>query len=359
MLQTNSKLTRRLMLGLIAVVLTMTVLSGCGKKDGSKETGSVVATYKDGGKVTRGEFDKYVGATKFFYPMYAQYEADPAFQEHMMNQLIAFRLLSNKADDATKKDADTKTTEQMKQITDYFNQQGKDALTTQLKEYAITQDDLKDYVKMSMVVLGSAEKQVTDDQVKTNYDEKLAAKALDVVTVRHVLVMLQDESGKDLRTKDEALKRANEVKDKLKAGGDFAALAKEYSDDGGSKDNGGQYADADPNQWVENFKNAALTLPLNQISEPIETEYGYHVMKVESRKTKTLDETKADIKSELAETVITNFMDKDLPTYDIKITGLATATPTPAASVAPSATPAATATPTATGTPASTPTPAK
>lgn len=347
MLQTSSTFTRRLMLGLIAVVLTMTVLSGCGKKakEGTSDSGTVVATYKDGGKVTRGDFNKYVGATKFFYPMYAQYEADPSFQEHMMNQLISFRLLAGKADEATKKTADTKTTEQMTQIKQYFEQTGKDALDKQLKEFEITQDDLKDYVKTSMIVLTSAEKQVTDDQVKANYDEKAKAKALDVATVSHILVMLKDESGKDLRTKDEALKRALEVKDKLDKGGDFAALAKEYSDDGGSKDNGGKYADADPNQWVENFKNAALTLPLNKISEPVETEYGYHVMKVESRKTKTLDEMKPDIKSELAETIITGFMDKDLPGYDIKITGLTQPTPSPSATTAPSATPAPAASP--------------
>lgn len=348
MLQINSTYARRLILGLIAVVLTMTVLSGCGKKgkEGSTDSKTVVATYKDGGKVTRGEFNKYVGATKFFYPMYAQYEADPAFQEHMMNQLIAFRLLASKADDAAKKDADTKTTEQMDQIKKYFEQTDKGALDKQLKEYDITQDDLKEYVKTSMIVLTSAEKQVTDDQVKANYDEKAKAKALDVATVSHILVMLKDQTGKDLRTKEEALKRALEVKDKLDKGGDFAALAKEYSEDEGSKENGGKYTDADPNQWVENFKNAALTLPLNKISDPIETEYGYHVMKVESRKTKTLDEMKADIKSELAETIITDFMDKDLPKYEIKITGLTQPTPAPSATTAPSTTPAPSASPT-------------
>ncbi|MDF2668207.1 MAG: peptidylprolyl isomerase [Paenibacillus sp.] len=349
MLQINKSYTRTLIMGLIAVVLTMAVLSGCGKKD-KEPTSEVVATYKDGGKVTRAEFDSYLGATKFFYPMYAQYEADPAFQEHMAKQLISFRLLSNKADSDSKKEAETKTKEQMDQISQYFEANGgKDALATQLKELNISQDNLKDYVQLSMNVLTAAEKKVTDDQVKVKYDEKVAAKSLDVATVSHVLVMMQDETGKDIRTKEEALKRAQEVKDKLDKGGDFATLAKEYSDDGGSKDNAGKYEDADPNQWVENFKNAAITLPLNKISDPIETEYGYHVMRVDSRKTKSLDEEKTNIKSELAEVQITDFMEKELPTYDLKLDKLVpAATPTPSAppaasspSVAPSVTPSA------------------
>ncbi|WP_127588066.1 peptidylprolyl isomerase [Paenibacillus koleovorans] len=331
MLLINKRYARRLALGLIALVLAMTVLGGCAKK-GSK---TAVATYKDGGKVTQAEFDKYIGATKFFYPMYAQYEGDPAFEEHMVKQLVAFRLLGARADEAAKKDAGTKTKDQMTQIKDYFNQQGKDALKTQLKELKVTEKDLEDYVLQSLTVLSSAELKVTDDQMKASYEEKVKNKELEITTVSHILVMLQDETGKDIRKKEDALKRAQEVKDKLDKGGDFAALAKEYSDDPGSKDNGGKYEDADPNQWVDNFKNAALNLPLNKISDPIETEYGYHVMRVDARKTKTFDELKVELKSVVAESQITDFMEKELPSYDIKYLK---ATPTP--SETPSASPA-------------------
>ncbi len=62
-----------------------------------------------------------------------------------------------------------------------------------------------------------------------------------------------------------------------------------------------------------NSKKAAAELPLGQVSDPVKTDYGYHVMKVESRTTKKLDDVKADIKSGLAEQQIYNFAEKELP----------------------------------------------
>ncbi|MEF3306550.1 peptidylprolyl isomerase [Paenibacillus sp. GYB003] len=315
----RSKTRRRLSVLLAAVVVTALALTGCGKdnKNGSAAAGGteVVATYKDG-NVTKGEYDSFVGSVKFFNPMYAQFETDPTFQDYMMKQLIAFKVLGAKADDQSKKDAETKTKEQMDQIKQYFEQQGgdKNAFDMQLKAANLTQDDIKNYILKSLIVLGDAEKKVTDDQMKAKYDENAKANAYTIATVSHVLVSLKDANQeKDIRTKEEALKRAQEVKQKLDGGADFAAVAKEYSDDGGSKDNGGKYENADVTQWVEGFKKAAIELPIGQISDPVETEFGYHVMRVEARSSKTFDEMKDQIKSELAEMQVSDFIEKDLP----------------------------------------------
>lgn len=56
-----------------------------------------------------------------------------------------------------------------------------------------------------------------------------------------------------------------------------------YSEDPGSAEKGGLYENTPVSTWVEAFKEAAKTLPLNKISDPVETEYGYHIMKVEAR----------------------------------------------------------------------------
>lgn len=316
----RGKTARRLSVILAGVVVAALALTGCGKDNksgasGSADSKAVVATYKDG-NVTKGEYDSFVGAVKFFNPMYAQFETDPTFQDFMMKQLIAFKVLGAKADEQSKKDAETKTKDQMDQIKNYFEQQSgdKNAFDTQLKAVNLSQDDIHKYILSSLTVLGDAEKKVTDDSVKAKYDEGVKENAYTVATVSHVLVSLKDENReKDIRTKDEALKRAQEVKQKLDGGADFAEIAKQYSDDGGSKNNGGKYENADPSQWVEGFKNAALTLPIGQISDPVETEYGYHVMRVDARTTKTLDEVKDSIKSGLAEEQVTDFIDKDLP----------------------------------------------
>ncbi|OXM82601.1 peptidylprolyl isomerase [Paenibacillus rigui] len=324
MLSNNWKKVRK---GLIAVLAVMTILTaaGCGKKaEGDAGTAAttkadakeVLVTYKDGGKVTRGEFDTFLNVNLFFYKEYAQYKDDPAFQQDMMKQLVTFKILSSRADDKAKAEADTKAKAQIEQIKTYFGAQ-EGGLDKQLKDANLATKDVEDFVTRSMQAIAAMESKVTDQQVKEAYDKNLAAdkNAYDVATVSHILIGTSDPAtGKESRSKEDALKRAKEVQDKLKNGGDFVALAKEYSDDPGSKDKGGKYENVDISQWVPEFKNAAATLPLNQISDPVETSYGYHIMKVETRKTKTFDDVKADLRSQLAEPQIYDFVEKELPT---------------------------------------------
>ena len=148
------------------------------------------------------------------------------------------------------------------------------------------------------------------------------------VTVRHILVATKttDETTqeeKELRTSEEALARAKEVKAKLEAGGDWAALAKEYSDDPGSKDTGGLYADKKNGSWVEEFKQAAYKQEIGVIGDPVETEYGYHVILVEKRDTpafdKLSDTDKEAVKSAVAYTHMNKFMTDELPKQEIVI----------------------------------------
>jgi foldase protein PrsA len=313
--------------GLITVLAAVTLMSvtavGCGKKDPAPAAApaqpgadEVLVTYKEGGKVTRGEFDTFVNINAFFYKEYAQYKADPAFQQDMMKQLVTFRILSSRADDKVKAEAQTKTMEQMNQIKTFLGMQ-EGGLDKQLKDANLSEKDVNDFVLRSTQAIGAMQSKVTDQQTKETYDKHLAAdkNAFDTATVSHILIAAAADAapGKEVRTKEDALKRAQEVQGKLNDGGDFAALAKEYSDDQGSKDNGGKYADADVSKWVPEFKKAALELPINKVSDPVETTYGYHVMKVESRKTKTFDEAKDSLKAEVAEPMIYDFVEKELP----------------------------------------------
>ncbi|MDF2960567.1 MAG: PpiC-type peptidyl-prolyl cis-trans isomerase [Paenibacillus sp.] len=338
---------------LAAVTLVSVVATGCGKKteDPAPGTaapapaaqdanaGEVLVTYKDGGKVTRGEFNTFLNINTFFYKEYAQYKEDPAFQQDMMKQLVTFRVLSSRADDKAKAEAEKKTKEQMDQIKMFLGMQ-EGGLEKQLKDANLTEKDVNDFVLRSMQGISAMESKVTDQQIKEAYDKHLAQdkNAYDTATVSHILIGTMDPAtGKESRTKEEAKTRANEVKDKLKNGGDFVALAKEYSEDPGSKDNGGKYENAEISQWVPEFKKAAIELPINQISDPVETAYGYHVMKVESRNTKSFDEVKPGLRSEAAEAQVYEFVEKELPTL-IETNNLPKPAATPPA--APPATPA-------------------
>jgi len=126
---------------------------------------------------------------------------------------------------------------------------------------------------------------VAEADVKAFYDKHPERfKQPDLVSVRHILVAVKQGEGQPGLGEDEAKARIAKVQEELKGGAKFEDLAKTYSDDPGSKDNGGLYADADPSGWVAEFGAAARTQAMGEVGAPIKTQFGYHLMRVESRK---------------------------------------------------------------------------
>jgi peptidyl-prolyl cis-trans isomerase D len=102
------------------------------------------------------------------------------------------------------------------------------------------------------------------------------------VRVRHILIRpnTQDEAGWQA-----ALARAREVYTKAVApGADFAALAKQYSDDPGSKDSGGDLGWFSRGRMVKEFEDAAFALKPGEVSAPVKSQFGYHILKLEGRR---------------------------------------------------------------------------
>ena len=126
---------------------------------------------------------------------------------------------------------------------------------------------------------------VDEADVKAYYDKHPDRfKQPDQVSVRHILVTVKQGEGKQGLSDVEAKARIAKIQAELKKGAKFEALAKKYSDDPGSKENGGLYADADPSGWVPEFGAATRTQPVGKVGSPVKTTYGYHLIKVESRK---------------------------------------------------------------------------
>lgn len=311
-------------MGLI-LVLALSVFSGCGKKSGSSKA---VATYK-GGEITQAEFDKFIGVNKAMDPSMASMLEEPTYKDYVLNQMLnqqaILKILYSKATDQSKKDAEKKADDYMAPIKS-FDKDQKAQFESNLKTANVTEKDLKDYFKQTFAVMTDMSNKVTDDQVKAEYDKALKEDPhyYDMVNVRHILIATMDPSDqtgqKQLRTKEEALKRAKEVKDKLAKGGDYDALAKEYSDDPGSKDKGGKYENqlVGTSSFVPEFTKAMAELPVNTISDPVESQFGYHVMKVDSRTTQTVEQEKESIKNTLSQTLINDFVEKEFPTYEYK-----------------------------------------
>jgi PPIC-type PPIASE domain len=143
---------------------------------------------------------------------------------------------------------------------------------------------------------------LTGSALTQYYQSHLADYATEAC-VRHILISDKDASGQLDYTA--SLADAQKIKAQLDAGGDFAALAKQYSQDnqgtgGGSAAVGGvltgSAADgclstADLQQTVTEFAQAVVSLPVNQISDPVKTSFGYHIIEVTSRASEPLDDT--------------------------------------------------------------------
>lgn len=101
------------------------------------------------------------------------------------------------------------------------------------------------------------------------------------VRARHILISLpQDASEGDQQL---ALAKAISITQRLNSGEDFATLAQKFSDDTGSGAQGGELGFFGRGQMVKEFEDAAFSLPIDQISEPIKSQFGYHIIQVEEK----------------------------------------------------------------------------
>ncbi|MBP5978846.1 MAG: peptidylprolyl isomerase [Halomonas sp.] len=105
------------------------------------------------------------------------------------------------------------------------------------------------------------------------------------IRARHILIELTPT-----RSEDQARARAQEARQRLQQGADFASVAREFSDDRGSALNGGELGWVRPGQTVPAFEQAMQSLNVNQISEPVRSQFGYHVIEVEERRRQNVTE---------------------------------------------------------------------
>jgi len=107
-------------------------------------------------------------------------------------------------------------------------------------------------------------------------------------TARHLLVSLKGAPGAGDKgyTEDEAKARIAKVQELLKSGKKLEDLTKEYSDDPGSKANGGEYKDVPFGRFAKEFEAAVRSQEIGKVGEPVKTSFGYHLILVESRSPK-------------------------------------------------------------------------
>lgn len=145
---------------------------------------------------------------------------------------------------------------------------------------------------------------ISEEEMKKYYEENKNNYIDDEVKASHILISTVDsKTNKPVSEakKKEAKKKAEEVLKKAKSGEDFAKLAKEYSDDKGSAENGGDLGFFSKGEMVPEFEKAAFSMDKDEISDLVESQFGYHIIKVTDKKYKeyTFDEVKDNIKQNL------------------------------------------------------------
>jgi foldase protein PrsA len=160
---------------------------------------------------------------------------------------------------------------------------------------------------------------LTEKEIKDYYDKNAAS--YDNVTVKHILILTNDsKTGQALTGAklDEKKKLAEDILSKAKSGTDFESLVKQYSEDPGSKDKGGEYTFG-KGKMVKEFEDWSFSAKEGDMGI-VQTSYGYHVMKFIKKEVSTFEKQKDTIKSKLLADAFKKKMEewKKDPKYDIK-----------------------------------------
>jgi len=175
------------------------------------------------------------------------------------------------------------------------------------------------------------------DQHKNEYEE---------VTARHILIRYKGSqvplrTGEKDLTQEEALAKAQDIRKKLAAGEDFAKLAEAESDDTESGKKGGSLGTFKKGSMVPQFEEVAFKLPVGEVSEPVKTQFGYHIIKVDSREPAKFEAVKSSIdqklKPELAQKAVEEIRKQTPVTINDAYFGAGAAPPAPTPAAAPAA----------------------
>jgi foldase protein PrsA len=290
---------RSLMLAAAALAALTVVAAGCGDTD---EVPSDAAAVVDGTPIQKSTVQDLLQRTEKTYKAQKRQFPKQGTSEYqsLRTQAVAFLVQREEyAREADKLGVEITDAQIQKKIDEvrkqYFGGDQK-KFEQGLKEQsysiaALRQDARADLVNAGIYKDITADVKVTDGEAQQYYDQNIDRyRVADSREVRHILVKTKAEADK--------------LRGELENGADFAALAKQHSEDPGSKEQGGKLT-VSKGQTVEAFDKAAFSLDTNEISQPVKTQYGYHIIQplsdVKKGSVTPFTKARTEIKAQLLE----------------------------------------------------------
>lgn len=248
----------------------------------------------DGIEIKQKEVDAYMNSIKSqdtSGEITSDEEKLNALEADIIDSLIIIKLLEKYAEENNITVTDEEVNEQVKLLMDTYSSE-KD-FEKYLKEKGIDKRFLEGVLRSQLLSSKiyskvTADVIVTEEEVKQYYEDNKNTLFLVPAKVKasHILAIfpwVEDNSEETEEGREKALEKIKMVEDKLKDGGDFEDLARQYSDDGTSGENGGDLGYISKGQMVEEFEEALFSLDVGEVSEIVETEYGFHIIKATDR----------------------------------------------------------------------------
>jgi len=252
----------------IILVIAALMLSGC-----ASNGGTVIATVNEE-EITEEELNKRLEKLSFIYQMDIDRDL---YGEEMLDQLIEEKLLLQKAEEkgviVGEEEVEVQYSEFESMLVTSYS--GEEELKNELDQRDLDLDDFRNLIGKLAVISGLIDEvtkdiTVSEQEIKDYYDENPEEfVAPESVEASHILV------------EERAL--AEEILEKLDDSESFSDLAKEHSIDTQNKDDGGHLGYFTYGEMVPEFEQVAFDLEIDQISEVVATDFGYHIIKVTDR----------------------------------------------------------------------------
>jgi foldase protein PrsA len=249
---------------------------GCGTSSSSGDVPSNSVAVVDDRTITKSEFDDLVKYAKRSYDVQKRPFPKVGTQEYAQIRDQAVKFLVQRAQFEVKADelgVDVSDEAVDKRIEEYKKERHKGSdkkFQEELKQQGLTEDQARDIIRANLIQEAiynkvTADVKVEDKDLRAYYDKNKSQYGTpETRLVRHVLV----------KKKDLADQLYNQLRED---GANWAGIAKRYSTDPGSKNKGGRYT-ATKGQVVPEFEKAVWSMKTNEVSRPVKTQYGYHII---------------------------------------------------------------------------------